>query len=219
MRRAAAGAAIRHCPFVVALRLGASGPTPRASVSPIPALVPDDVDEHRRRSCGAATADSSKPGPVDSRAVAGRRRRHLTASASATRYRDRRPPYRCSRTPGRGLAAGSPPGATPVAGSVPTPRNTASERRRKSVRMAASVLWFRCCRRSFSCLLLPLVSFLVCSLFPSCDPNPVKREAIPGRLARAARTSCTGQRPRPKSRLGSQRRATGAACGSGSFAS
>ena len=79
-------------------------------------------------------------GPVDSRAVAGRRRRHLTASASATCCGGGRPPHRRFRTTSTRLAPGSPPGTTPLTRSMPTPRNSASRRHRKSARMAASVL-------------------------------------------------------------------------------
>ena len=161
--------------------------------------------------------------PVDGRAVAGRLRRHLTASASATCCGGRRPRHRRSRTRARCWRRARPQ-ERPQPRSMPPPRNPASQRRRKSARIAVSVLVVSLLSSlilSSPCPLSSLVSLSVVSFFRlvirisssanrfrvGCDDSLVQRP----RLHRSTAT--------PESRLGSRRPATGAACRSGSSTS
>ncbi len=65
MRRAALGAAVRHHPSGVVVRLGASWSNATSVCFSDPGVSPgrdsDDVDERRGRSCGAAAAGSPEP--------------------------------------------------------------------------------------------------------------------------------------------------------------
>ena len=144
MRRAALGAAVRHHPSGVVVRLGASWSNATSVCFSDPGVSPgrdsDDVDERRGRSCGAATAGSPEP----TRSIVEQLR---GAYGVISLHRLRQPAV---EDRGRGIgvlehghAAGTglaPGKERPQPRSMPPPRNPASQRRRKSARIAVSVL-------------------------------------------------------------------------------
>ena len=187
MRPAAVGAAVRHCPSGVVVRLGASKfnatsvfvSEPGAPPGRESAAVNDEVAEVAERLLPAA-----RTGPVDSRAVAGRLRRHLTASASATCCQGRRPRrlgvLEHGHAAGAGLAPGNAP--NPIDAAAAALRFTAAPELGQAGGLGAGGL-VAVVAHSLVSLSAVFSRLLVRGLLlPSRDPYFVQCEPISGRL-------------------------------------
>ena len=187
MRRAAVGAAVRHHPSGVVVRLGRLGPTPRASVSPIPGFLRDatptmsisggaEVAERllpaaqsrpgrRSSSCGAPTASSHCIG-------FGNLLWRIAAAASAF-----------SNT-GTLLAPDSPPGTppTPIDAAAAEPRFTAAPEVGQDRGIGVGGLVAVVAHSSVSLSVVFSRLLVRCLLLPSRDPYFVQCEPISGRL-------------------------------------
>ena len=179
MRRAAVGAAVRHRPSGVVVRLGASWSNATSVCFSDPGVSPgrdsDDVDERRGRSCGAAAAGSPEP----TRSIVEQLR---GAYGGISLHRLRQPAV---EEGGRGIGVlehGHAAGAGLDPRNAPNPDRC--RRRGTPLHSGAGsrpgsryrCWWSRCCRRSFFRLLVR------CLLLPSRDPYFVQCEPISGRL-------------------------------------